>query len=163
MSNCRLEPAGSHGVWGLDDYQFLPFVFGSNQLVAHPDIRPGSIHTPDVLSKSAQADYLYLGCVGFVLQVSPCEALTLLSFLFLPRPALQMLPSMAMWTFCTLLTCPWALQPAGNYVPTSSFGFTFSILLALCIINEQSYCSSGSQPTSSYIRVDHADAFDRQL
>eukprot|EP01102_Stenamoeba_stenopodia_P011847 TRINITY_DN3666_c0_g1_i1.p1 TRINITY_DN3666_c0_g1~~TRINITY_DN3666_c0_g1_i1.p1 ORF type:complete len:318 (-),score=64.83 TRINITY_DN3666_c0_g1_i1:27-980(-) len=60
-----LEPAGSHGVWSLDDYQFLPFFWGSAQLQDHQRILPKSITKDDVVDAYA-TDYLYLAAIQFV-------------------------------------------------------------------------------------------------
>ncbi|CAN3475763.1 serine/threonine-protein phosphatase 2A activator 2 [Diutina catenulata] len=60
-----LEPAGSHGVWGLDDYHFLPFLFGASQLATHPHMKPKSIHTAELVEMYAK-DYMYLECIQFI-------------------------------------------------------------------------------------------------
>ncbi|XP_003742382.1 serine/threonine-protein phosphatase 2A activator [Galendromus occidentalis] len=68
----RMEPAGSHGVWSLDDYQFLPFVWGSSQLVIDPPDKPNpEISEPcqflneDIPERYAD-DYLFMACIAYI-------------------------------------------------------------------------------------------------
>ncbi|XP_042148562.1 serine/threonine-protein phosphatase 2A activator isoform X2 [Ixodes scapularis] len=64
----RMEPAGSHGVWSLDDYQFLPFIWGSAQLVDHPTIEPKSF-TAEGYAEALSRDYMFMGCIEFISKV----------------------------------------------------------------------------------------------
>lgn len=61
-----LEPAGSKGVWGLDDYQFLPFLWGSSQLVGYEStIPPSQLCNPSVYERESE-EFLFFDCIKFV-------------------------------------------------------------------------------------------------
>jgi len=55
-----LEPAGSQGVWGLDDHHFLPFLFGAAELINHPEAKlPKSVQNMETVDDLAK-DYMYM-------------------------------------------------------------------------------------------------------
>ncbi|BGP33535.1 Serine/threonine-protein phosphatase 2A activator 1 [Rhodotorula toruloides] len=61
----KLEPAGSKGVWGLDDHQHLVYLFGASQLVGHPSLRPASILSVPTIEPLAPS-YLFLSSIMHV-------------------------------------------------------------------------------------------------
>ncbi|RUS84631.1 hypothetical protein EGW08_007603 [Elysia chlorotica] len=61
----RMEPAGSQGVWSLDDFQFLPFLWGSSQLFDHPTIRPQSFPEEEIYN-TFYKDYLFLAAIKYI-------------------------------------------------------------------------------------------------
>jgi len=66
-----LEPAGSHGVWGLDDYYCLAFYFGACQLINNPEgIEPSSIHDTAIMSDANLVEkYMYLSCIDYIRRI----------------------------------------------------------------------------------------------
>ena len=70
-----LEPAGSHGVWGLDDYHCLPFYFGACQLQSTSshnnllELSPPSCIGDSAIVQAHKDQYLYLSCIDYIQQL----------------------------------------------------------------------------------------------
>uniref|UniRef100_A0A8D1GW15 Serine/threonine-protein phosphatase 2A activator n=1 Tax=Sus scrofa TaxID=9823 RepID=A0A8D1GW15_PIG len=64
----RMEPAGSQGVWGLDDFQFLPFIWGSSQLIDHPHLEPRHFVDEKAVNENHE-DYMFLECILFITEM----------------------------------------------------------------------------------------------
>ena len=62
----RMEPAGSHGVHSLDDFQFLCFLFGSVQMGCQNDLpEPNCFAEPPVVNKFGQK-YMFLQAIEHI-------------------------------------------------------------------------------------------------
>jgi serine/threonine-protein phosphatase 2A activator len=65
-----LEPAGSHGVWGLDDYHCIPFYLGAcqmqNPVYDDKDYMPSSIHNDEPLRSSEGSTMIYFQCIQYI-------------------------------------------------------------------------------------------------
>nr|XP_009932706.1 PREDICTED: serine/threonine-protein phosphatase 2A activator isoform X2 [Opisthocomus hoazin] len=64
----RMEPAGSQGVWGLDDFQFLPFIWGSSQLIDHPSLEPRHFVDEKAVNENHK-DFMFLECILFITEM----------------------------------------------------------------------------------------------
>ena len=71
QTDYRLEPAGSHGVWGLDDYHCLPLYFGACQLkgaslsISQELLEPKCIMDEHTIREHGDA-YMYFGCIRYI-------------------------------------------------------------------------------------------------
>ncbi|XP_057656005.1 serine/threonine-protein phosphatase 2A activator-like [Diorhabda carinulata] len=61
----NMETAGCRGFWRLDDYQFVPFIWGSSQFIKNDSWDPTCFLKQKIVDEYAY-DYMFLSCVQYI-------------------------------------------------------------------------------------------------
>jgi serine/threonine-protein phosphatase 2A activator len=64
----RMEPAGSMGVWNLDDYQFVAFIWGAAQMGDRARLKPKAIPDPEMAEMLAKENQFF-ACLAYIHRV----------------------------------------------------------------------------------------------
>jgi serine/threonine-protein phosphatase 2A activator len=56
-------------VWGLDDYQFLPFLFGAAELDGNQEVPTPDDGIRDINIERYGDKYMYLSCIQYIIYV----------------------------------------------------------------------------------------------
>ena len=65
----RMEPAGSQGVWSLDDFQFVSFIWGAAQFRNGNDVVPPKSISDYEKAEQMKDDYHFFACIHYISQV----------------------------------------------------------------------------------------------
>ncbi|EDW76563.1 uncharacterized protein Dwil_GK15526 [Drosophila willistoni] len=64
----NMEPAGSQGVWSLDDFQFVPFIWGSAQLAVKSPFDPAKFVDEQIINDHKD-HYMFMSCIDYICKV----------------------------------------------------------------------------------------------
>ncbi|TDG53565.1 hypothetical protein AWZ03_000380 [Drosophila navojoa] len=64
----NMEPAGSQGVWSLDDFQFVPFIWGSAQLAVKSPFDPSKFVEEQIIA-DFKDQYMFISCIDYICKV----------------------------------------------------------------------------------------------
>eukprot|EP00099_Drosophila_melanogaster_P014692 NP_523466.2 phosphotyrosyl phosphatase activator [Drosophila melanogaster] len=64
----NMEPAGSQGVWSLDDFQFVPFIWGSAQLAVKSPFDPSKFVDEAIITEYKD-HFMFISCIDYICKV----------------------------------------------------------------------------------------------